>query len=318
MGSLYLTSMADWLRAAGVKVVEYDGWKSRSRSSGGYESGRPWGVMWHHTASSTSPQNDADYMCHGSSDRPIANLMVARDGTVWVLAAGATNTNGKGSGVVWSRGRVPDDSMNTYAVGMEICNSGVGEGYSQAQIDAAFAASTAVCKALGLADSDLSEHNTWAPDRKIDPATAAGVQGPWRPASCTSSGTWEVDDLVAEHVARCNTAPAPAPEPEDIMASGSSSLWLGGGRLDNFVTGKDDKQLWHNWYDPEEQRWTGWECLGGKLDGGPSVTGQGEDGKPIRIDVTGKGLDDPPGLWHTWFEGGVKWSAWERIADWPG
>jgi hypothetical protein len=221
VGSLYLTSLADWLRAAGCNVVEYDGWKTRSRSSGGYESGRPWGVMWHHTASQTSPQNDASYMCNGSSDKPIANLLIARDGAVWVLAAGATNTNGKGSGVVWSRGRVPDDSMNTYAVGMEIANNGVGEPYPVAQIDAAFAASVAIVTALGLADSDISHHNRWAPDRKVDPATAAAVQGGWQPGSCTSSGTWDLADLVDEHRRRCA---GQSPEEGDMTPEESQQL----------------------------------------------------------------------------------------------
>src|SRR5262245_23525648 len=118
MGGLYLTDLAAWLRAAGLSVVEYDGWTTRARSSGGFDTGRPWGVMWHHTASNASPQNDADYMCHGSSDRPICNLMITREGEVWVLAAGATNTNGKGGPWTWSKGQVPKDSMNTYCVGM--------------------------------------------------------------------------------------------------------------------------------------------------------------------------------------------------------
>jgi len=323
VGSLYLTGMADWFRAAGLKVVEYDGWKTRSRSSGGYDTGRPWGVMWHHTASNTSPENDANYMCSGSPDRPIANLMIARDGTVWVLAAGATNTNGKGSGVVWSKGRVPDDSMNTYAVGMEICNSGVGEAYSEAQIDGAFGASIAVIQNLGLTPTDLSEHNTYAPDRKIDPATAAGVQGGWKPDSSTSSGTWDVNDLISEHAARCHQqgpepAPEPEPEPENYMTNGSGTIWFPWGRLDNFVTGTDDQHLYHNWYDPEGQRWTGWENLGGTLDSAPSVTAQSQDNKIVRIDVTGRGTDTPPGLWHTWYTGGTKWHPWERIANWPG
>ena len=36
MGSIYLTDMADWFRAAGLTVVEYGGWKTRARGSGGY------------------------------------------------------------------------------------------------------------------------------------------------------------------------------------------------------------------------------------------------------------------------------------------
>jgi N-acetylmuramoyl-L-alanine amidase len=221
----YLTGLADWLRAAGCVVVEYAGWQSRARSSGGYATGRPWGVMWHHTASSTSPQNDADYMCNGSSDRPIANLLIARDGGIWILAAGCTNTNGKGGPWAWSRGTVPADSMNTYAVGIEIANAGTGsEPYPQAQIDAAFAASITICQRLGLADSDICQHWNWAPSRKIDPATAAAVQGPWRPSSCTSSGTWDLADLIAEHRARWHHPTPPTPEAPDMTDEQAAQL----------------------------------------------------------------------------------------------
>ena len=76
MGANYLTQLAQWCREAGLAVVEYDGWEHRARSSGGYESDRPWAIMWHHTASKTSPENDASYMCHGSGDKPIANIPV--------------------------------------------------------------------------------------------------------------------------------------------------------------------------------------------------------------------------------------------------
>src|SRR5262245_7850563 len=117
--------MADAFAQAGLNVVRYSGWTTRARSSGGYEPGRPLCVMWHHTASSTSPDNDAYYMCYSSSDRPICNVMIDRAGTVWCLGAGATNTNGKGRSLGFSNGTVPSDSMNTYAVGMEICNNGV-------------------------------------------------------------------------------------------------------------------------------------------------------------------------------------------------
>lgn len=316
MGSIMLTWMADAFREAGLKVVEYSGWKERARSTGGYDPGRPLCCMWHHTASNTSPDNDAYYMCYSSPDRPITNLMIARDGTVWCLAAGATNTNGKGKSLVFSTGTVPADSMNTHAVGMEICNNGVGESYPQAQIDCAFAVSNVLTQRLGLQPEDVSTHQFYAPDRKIDPATAAGVQGPWKPTSCTSSGSWDIGSLRGECQRRA-TAP-PEPEPEPFMTSGSSSLWFGNNRLDVFLVGLDDGHLYHWWYtNADGGKWSK-EDLGGVSEGVPSATGEGADGKPTRIDVTTMGVDDPPGLWHTWYTGGTKWHDWERIGDWPG
>ena len=202
MSGRMLTGLAQVLRDAGLTVVEYGGWQHRARSSGGFEPGKPWGVMWHHTASQTTPENDASYMCHGSPDAPIANLLIARDGVVWVLAAGGTNTNGKGGPVLWSRGAVPKDAMNTYAVGMEIANNGVGEQYPAAQIDAAFTASLAMLRAAGLQPYDVCTHQTYAPDRKIDPAVAENVQGDWQPERVTGSGSWSLVDLIDEHERR--------------------------------------------------------------------------------------------------------------------
>ena len=51
MTGRYLTDMANVLRAAELRVVEQAGWQQRARSSGGYGSGLPLCVMWHHTAS---------------------------------------------------------------------------------------------------------------------------------------------------------------------------------------------------------------------------------------------------------------------------
>ena len=217
MGSRYLTDLAGILRGAGLSVVEVDGWQYRARSSGGYEPDRPWVVMWHHTASQTSPENDVNYIVSGSPDAPLANLYIARDGTVYVCAGGATNTNGKGGPVTVSRGTVPVDSMNSFALGCEIANTGVGETYPQAQIDAAFGMSLAVCAAYGLVVVDALGHVDWSPGRKIDPATATAVAGPWQPRSINSSGSWNVDDLHAELVARSGTAPPTPGGPDDMQ-----------------------------------------------------------------------------------------------------
>lgn len=208
----FLTDLADVLRAAGLNVVEYPGWQTRANKSGSFGEGRPWGVMWHHDAASASASNQAraDYEAVNASDAPICNVHVMRDASVWVLAAGRTNTNGKGSGVQWSKGSVPNDSMNSYAVGMELSNNGVGQEYPAAQIDAAIAASNAINTAYGNLPTDVATHFQWAPTRKIDPARAGAVQGPWRPRALNDSGTWSDEDLRAE----CrNRAAFPTPPP---------------------------------------------------------------------------------------------------------
>lgn len=245
MTGRYLTDMASVLRAAGCNVIEQDGWQQRARSSGGYGSGLPLCVMWHHTASGAqaSASSDATYMSHNASASPIANIMIARNGDVWVLAAGATNTNGSGVARSFSRGTVPSDGMNTRAIGMEIQNTGVGQQYSQECIDAAMRASNALNAAYGNLPTDVDMHWTYAPGRKIDPAQANVVAGTWRPASMNSSGSWSLDDLRAELTRRASstpTPPDPTPEPEDDdMApfiitntdTGQPAIVYGDGRL---------------------------------------------------------------------------------------
>lgn len=247
MTGRYLTELADVLRGAGLTVIEYDGWQTRARSSGGYADGKPWCVMWHHTASNADPGDDAHYCAEGDPDAPICTALIDRAGIVWLIAAGATNTNGKGRPLTFSRGTVPADQMNTHAVGLEICNAGTGEPYPAEQIAACFAASLAIAYAYGLEPADAAEHAEYAPDRKIDPATAAAVAGGWRPAAINSSGTWAPDDLRAELARRAGAelpppyipppthpgTPAPPPTMEDhsmiVALDQNGTAWIGDG-----------------------------------------------------------------------------------------
>jgi hypothetical protein len=215
--SIYYAEMLDVLAAAGCYVAESattDGWQTRARSSGGFPE-PPLGVWWHHTASSTSPANDLSYMIDGSDDAPIGNLYIDRDGICWPIAAGASNCAGKGGPVTFSRGTCPLDAGNTRGWQIEVANSGVGERWPQDQIDAFFMASNALNAHVGNQPYDIVTHQNYAPTRKIDPATAAAVEGPWKPASITSSGTWSVVDIAAECIARAE--PLPPPQQEDDM-----------------------------------------------------------------------------------------------------
>lgn len=222
MGSIYLNKMADWLRLAGLEVIEFEGWMTRGRSSGGYDSGFPVCMMWHHDASSpnTNPRSTAEYACYNADAKPICNLQVDRTGKVWVLAAGATNTNGSGGPVTLPSGKtVPLDKMNTQAVGMEICNNGVGEEYPAKQIDACFKTSIVIANNLGIPCDDACIHQVWAPTRKIDPATAYAVQGSFHPKSITSSGTWSLTDLQAELRLRSQSLPLPDDGDDEVARS---------------------------------------------------------------------------------------------------
>jgi hypothetical protein len=213
--SRMLTDMADVLRRAGCHVVEMENWKERSRLSSRqeYADDRPWCIMWHHTASNGSGEADARYCTHVSPIAPVVNIVIGRSAVVYVCAAGPTNTNGKGNALAFSKGTVPKDSMNTFALAIEISNDGIGMQYPQVQIDCCFIVSNALTAAYGLETDDVAGHADYSPGRKIDPATADAVQGPWRPRSTNKSGTWSLADLRAE-CARRGT-PLPPTEPTD-------------------------------------------------------------------------------------------------------
>lgn len=183
MGDRYLTDLAAVVAGAGLTVVEVDGWRSRGRGSGGYDPGRPDHVMLHHTGSppSASGEDDAMYCTHGDEDAPLCNLYLDRAGTVWVCAAGATNTNGKGHD--WWGGGVSDDAMNVHAIGIE-ANGGAGHPWPELQQANYLLLAGALCDHYGIPVDHVRSHHEWAPHRKIDPA---GVSD-WSP----DDGTWDM------------------------------------------------------------------------------------------------------------------------------
>ncbi len=229
MGSLYYPQAADVLRAAGVEVAESSinaGWERRARSSGGF-SAAPLGIVWHHTASDTNPQNDLSWMIDGCDDAPVGNLLLDRDGVVWMIAGGAANTQGKGGPCSFSRGVAPLDSGNSTLWAMEVANGGTGQRWPEAQVTAYFKASNALNEMFGNLPTDVITHainngDGWT-DRKIDPATSDAVEGPWVPHSVSSSGTWSLDDIRAECARRATTTqpepepPRPVPGDDDTM-----------------------------------------------------------------------------------------------------
>ena len=230
MGSRYLTDLADVCRAAGLRVIEVgsgpsqvgDAWKSRSRSSGGYGSGQPSHIMVHHTASGPSSDGwgDVNYETFHSDSRPVANLGLARTGEVYVMAVGATNTNGQGHDS-WGGG-VPDDSMNTCAIGIEPGNDGVGEPWPQVQQEAYCTLVNALRAAYGIPVGHVRGHVEWAPGRKIDPAG----QSRW----AAGSATWNLDAFRGDVAVGWPGGPPPLPSPErkrmySILTCEDGSWW---------------------------------------------------------------------------------------------
>jgi len=215
-----LTDLADVLRAAGVPVVEVEGWQTRGRGGDGgqYQPGRPNHVMVHHTAgaSGASAASEVNYMVNVSDVAPVANLYIARDkdnAAVWIMAAGPTNTNGKGS-APWDP-KTKNDDMNRMAIGIEIGNNGLGEPYGNKQQETLVAVCAALCETYSIPVDHVRSHAEYSPGRKIDPA------GPSRWAT---SGTWPMDAFRETIAGALGTTP-PADSPDRIKAEPGDGGW---------------------------------------------------------------------------------------------
>lgn len=223
MGSRYLTDLADVCRNAGLAVLEQRDWQTRSRSSGGYNNGKPDHVMVHHTASGTSADGwpDCNYMSFNSSISPICNLYIDRAGTVYVLAGGATNTNGKGHDPC---GLVADNNMNTSAIGIEGANDGVGASWPEAQQNTYVVLVAALCRAYNISPACVHSHFEYAPDRKVDPS------GPsrWSPHSTGggSGNMWIMTDFRADVADLVVPMPGPGPSPIPPSPGGFTPMWF--------------------------------------------------------------------------------------------
>jgi hypothetical protein len=188
-GGRALFDLADVLRRAGLRVREIDGWQQRQRGGTGYGQEDPIGIVVHHTASSSSwdGEPDVNYLAVQCDVAPMSNLYVDRSGQWWVIAGGATNTNGTGG--PW--GPIPLDSANSRVIGIEAGNNGVGEPWPDVMQDAYVAGVAALADAYGVEAGNILAHHEWAPTRKLDPA------GPSRFGSINSSQSWDMDRFRA-------------------------------------------------------------------------------------------------------------------------
>jgi len=230
-GQIWLLDLPDACRSGGLDVDVYDGWETRSRSSGGYDD--LLGVGYHHDASSTtsSEMSGCDWGWKNSDDRPIGCMRLWRNGHLIVGAAGATNTMGKGAPLTTSTGKVvPQDRGNQNLIAIEAANNGVGEPWPAVQVDAYIALVAALCDWYGFDPLwDIWGHFDYCapscPGRKID---AAGPT-PSRPQLGGTSGanTWSLQGFRNAVADWSPSTPTPEPEPSE---EDDHMLYLG--RLD--------------------------------------------------------------------------------------
>jgi N-acetylmuramoyl-L-alanine amidase-like protein len=162
--------LASWLVGAledeGLTVKTVAGWKLRGYQARTFD---PKGLVFHHTASAKNSGNapSLTVVTKGRADLPgpLCNVLVGRDGTAYVVAAGYANHAGAGGPFK----TIPKDSGNKYLIGVEVENNGIGEAWTEELQDAVARVMAACLKHLGRGAEWEIGHKEWAPDRKIDP-----------------------------------------------------------------------------------------------------------------------------------------------------
>jgi N-acetyl-anhydromuramyl-L-alanine amidase AmpD len=192
--------LAEVLRAEGVTLVEYPGW--RERGHGDFKDIR--GVMVHHTGSDNA---SAASIAEGRPDLagPLSQLHVARDGTVTVVALGVAWHAGVGM-YPW----LPTNMGNWHMIGIECANSGTSpsaphrRNWPDAQYDALVRCCAAINRRLAQTSARTIGHKEYS----------GRAQGKWDP------GAIDMDALRRDVQARIGTIPDPAGTPRPPVPIG--------------------------------------------------------------------------------------------------
>src|SRR5699024_2555276 len=138
------------VKNAGVKYKKVSGWASRGHGTmGSIQS-----VICHHTAgpkSGNSPSLNVVAYGRPGLSAPLAQLFLARDGTVYLVAAG----------VSYHAGRVSSSRYaNSHAIGIEAENTGLSNDspWPAHQVDAYAKLCKALIKEFGLSTSRVRGH----------------------------------------------------------------------------------------------------------------------------------------------------------------
>ncbi|WP_433552357.1 peptidoglycan recognition protein family protein [Micromonospora zamorensis] len=159
--------LATVLREAGVRVIEEGNWLGRVAGS----SFNPMGVLWHHTAATSSAANPhpALNICiNGRSDLPgpLCQALVDHNGVFHLISGGRANHAGTSVG----SGPIPAGDGNALMVGWEIDYNGVNQAMTNAQYSASVLATAAVLRRLGRDASYARGHRETSNAGKIDPS----------------------------------------------------------------------------------------------------------------------------------------------------
>lgn len=170
------------LRAEGVKVSEYPGWRTRERDD---ETGLAFGpvrmVLNHHTAGRNSRDLVAKTGVPGLPP-PLAHIHLAKDGTATMCSAGRANHAGPMAVNAYASFRdektvhpAPSRTSGTIdgndiSYGIETENLGDGrDTYPRAQYDAWVRINAAICREFGWTAESVGCHKETSVEGKIDP-----------------------------------------------------------------------------------------------------------------------------------------------------
>lgn len=156
-----LEGLGKELKSHGLRVMKVPGWRLRGGSPFS-----PIAVLNHHTASSVGNVPCVGICTNGRSDLPgpLCNFLIGRDGLIVFIASGRANHAGLGGPF---RG-IPKDSGNSFSIGVEWENNGIGERWPEKQLKAGAILNAVLLKRLGRSSFFCFDHKEYAPTRKID------------------------------------------------------------------------------------------------------------------------------------------------------
>ena len=165
-----LTWLPEVLEAAGLKVAEQPGWRTRGHG----DMGNVRGVMCHHTAGPKNGNMPSLGICtNGRSNLPgpLSQLCLGRDGTWFVVAAGRASHAGPGAWQGITTG-------NSSFIGVEAENTGLANDHPwpDVQIDSYRRGVAAMLKRIGALPIMAVGHLEYAlkVGRKSDPSFSVG------------------------------------------------------------------------------------------------------------------------------------------------
>lgn len=221
--SFNLDNAPAMLRAAGLTVIETEGWFNRGYL--GQDLQACAGVLWHHTATGAArnytsglPTKNVLIAGHAGLPGPLCNIGLGRAGEVYMIATGVANHAGTGR----AHG-VPVNMGNHYLIGIEMESSGVKPwDWTPAQLAAAPVLGAALERAymMHLDPSARLQlgHLEYSDAGKIDPAGWPGGMDGLRAQINAQLSAWGGGSAPAP----APSAPAPAPAP---APSGGPTGW---------------------------------------------------------------------------------------------